>query len=85
VAENFLSQSENKQVQFYDLGLDFIDNGPGLRLAKGLYVIVQVPQSIALDWKDWIYDRTNGAILKKNASQATMIPCNYVAFSISGD
>lgn len=85
VAENFLSQSENKQVQFYDLGLDFKDNSPGLRLAKGLYVIAQVPKTIALDWNDWVYDRKFGTILKSKTVERKMLPCNYVSFSITSD
>jgi hypothetical protein len=42
----------------------------GARLAEGVYIAVQIPETLTRvwDWSDWIYDTSTGQIVKITAA-----------------
>jgi phospholipase C len=81
LAGSFLRRNENVKVQRHYLGLDFSDAPLGARLAEGNYVVVQVPADTVLRWEDWVFDRSRGTILRKDAPDASL-PYNYLVFRV---
>ncbi|OUC16091.1 MAG: hypothetical protein B0A82_03695 [Alkalinema sp. CACIAM 70d] len=75
---------KNVAVQDIQIGLDFSSNPMGARLAEGVYIAVQIPETLTRvwDWSDWIYDTSTGQIVK-DYSRDQLIPYNYIAFGIS--
>jgi hypothetical protein len=75
---------KNVAVQDIQIGLDFSNNPMGARLAEGVYIAVQIPETLTRvwDWSDWIYDTSTGQIVK-DYSRDQLIPYNYIAFGIS--
>jgi hypothetical protein len=78
------SRHKNVAVQDFFMGLDFTNVPFSAKLAQGSYIAVQIPeeQRLIWDWKQWIYDPTNGRIVNKDDANA-LIPYNYVVFSVS--
>jgi hypothetical protein len=73
----------NIPVQDIQIGLDFSNNPMGARLAEGIYIAVQIPETLTnvWDWRDWIYDTNKGQIVK-TYDRKQLIPYNYIAFGI---
>jgi hypothetical protein len=78
------NRRKNVPVQNIQIGLDFSNNPMGARLAEGVYIAVQIPETLTRvwDWSDWIYDTSTGQIVK-DYSRSQLIPYNYIAFGIS--
>lgn len=78
------NRRKNVPVQDIQIGLDFSNNPMGARLAEGVYIAVQVTETLTRvwDWSDWIYDTSTGQIVK-DYSRDQLIPSNYIAFGIS--
>ncbi len=78
------NRRKNIPVQDIQIGLDFSNNPMGARLAEGVYIAVQIPETLTRvwDWSDWIYDTSTGQIVK-DYSRDQLIPYNYIAFGIS--
>ncbi|MBW4692300.1 MAG: hypothetical protein KME27_11090 [Lyngbya sp. HA4199-MV5] len=78
------NRRKNVAVQDIQIGLDFSHNPMGARLAEGVYIAVQVPETLTRvwDWSDWIYDTSTGQIVK-DYGRDQLIPYNYIAFGIS--
>lgn len=78
------NRRKNVAVQDIQIGLDFSNNPMGARLAEGVYIAVQVPETLTRvwDWSDCIYDTSTGQIVK-DFSRDQLIPYNYIAFGIS--
>jgi len=78
------NRRKNVAVQDIQIGLDFSNNPMGARLAEGVYIAVQIPETLTRvwDWSDWIYDTSSGQIVK-DYSRDQLIPYNYLAFGIS--
>lgn len=72
----------NVLVQKFKLGLDFTDGAMGGRLAEGNYVVAQVPNPQAINWSDWVFNRTVGSIQHKDHPDQAL-PYNYVVFRIT--
>lgn len=70
----------NKQVQCFDLGLDFSNTRTSARLRRGSYVAVQVADASLWDWKDWRYDPSRMNIVD---DQGGIAPVNAIIFSVS--
>jgi hypothetical protein len=83
LTKSLAARNRNVPVQDFYLGLDFSNIGAGARLARGLYVAVQIPESFTRiwDWKEWIYLPTAGEIVSRNDHEK-LIPYNYVAFGV---
>ena len=66
------------------MGLDFSNDAGGARLAEGSYLAVQVPQtsSSVWDWNEWVFNRSNGQVVKK-ADLTQLIPYNYIIFGVT--
>lgn len=79
-----LTRYENISVQDIDLGLDFSTLLTRPHLAEGLYLAVQIPESLApvWDWEEWVYHPISGLVAKRDDHEQT-IPYNYLVFSIS--
>ena len=75
-------RSENVAVQDFYLGLDFTAAALGARLAEGNYIAAQVPTETAIDWADWVFSPTSGAIVSA-ADTASTLPYNYAVFRVS--
>lgn len=60
------NRRKNVAVQDIQIGLDFSSNPMGARLAEGVYIAVQIPETLKRiwDWSDWIYDTSTGQIVK---------------------
>lgn len=78
------NRRKNVAVQDIQIGLDFSNNPMGARLAEGVYIAVQIPETLTRvwDWSDWIYDTSTGQIVK-DYNRDQLIPYNYIAFGIS--
>jgi hypothetical protein len=75
-------KNKNVPVQNLYLGLDFDDGGMGARLAEGSYIAVQVPKDNTIDWEQWVYQPTIGAIVKKDDNN-TVLKYNYLVFRVT--
>ena len=82
VVKSLAARNRNVGVQKFYLGLDFTSAALGIRLAEGNYLAVQMPSETTLNWDDWIFSRTFGAIVSR-ADQMASIPYNYVVFRIT--
>jgi hypothetical protein len=78
------SRHKNVPVQDFFMGLDFSRTPKHARLAQGSYVAVQIPQKfeVTWDWKEWVYNPTNGCIVNKN-DEKKLIPFNYVIINVT--
>jgi hypothetical protein len=78
------ARTRNVSVQEFDLGLDFRNNAMGARLAEGDYLVVQIPEDLQRiwDWRDWVYHRASGQVVKQT-DNSQLLPYNYVVFGIS--
>jgi len=72
----------NVPVQKFSLGLDFENAAMGCRIAEGNYIAVQVPDEMAIDWKQWVYKPEMGGIVHLT-DNSEMLPYNYVIFRVS--
>jgi hypothetical protein len=82
LARMFLQRNENRAVQDFFLGLDFADTAMAINLAIGNYIVAQVQSSTTIDWSDWHYLPSNGAIVSKQDA-TTSLPYNYVVFRVT--
>jgi hypothetical protein len=82
VTKALAGRNKNVAVQDFYLGLDFLENSMGARLAIGDYIAVQVPNETAINWSDWRYDPHVGTIVNKNDATEGL-PYNYVVFGVS--
>jgi len=84
VTKSILNKNKNIKVQEVNMGLDFDKFASGARLAKGSYVVVQIPDKLEFnwDWKNWHYDRSSGQIVQTGSSPRTLIPYNYIMFRV---
>lgn len=80
ITENLLKRRWNKQVQLFDLGLDFGMSRTSSRLRLGSYVAVQVPDPNLWNWDNWFYDPNSMNIVN---SDGHIAPNNTVVFAIS--
>ena len=83
LVKSLAKRTRNVPVQDFYLGLDFSNIPGGARLATGLYVAVQIPQSVqqAWEWRQWEYLPSSGQIVRRG-ERGNLIPYNYVAFGI---
>jgi hypothetical protein len=83
LTKSLATRHRNVPVQDFYIGLDFSNIGAGARLARGLYVAVQIPEAFTRiwDWKEWVYLPTAGEIVHRDDHQK-LIPYNYMAFGI---
>jgi hypothetical protein len=84
VTKALAARNRNVSVQDMFIGLDFSANAMGARLAEGDVIAVQIPETLVSvwDWSLWAYDRAQGRIVDR-ATRRTLIPYNYVAFSVT--
>lgn len=80
ITRNLIKRFRNKQVQFFDLGLDFSQIRTSARLRRGSYVVVQVPDASMWNWSNWFYDPSAMNIVDASGKVA---PLNTIIFSIS--
>lgn len=79
------NRNKNVKVQEFSLGLDFSHGVTGARLAEGSYVVIQLPEEDAEQWRwdDWHFDRQKGNVVHKTTGR--LIPYNYVVFAVNRD
>lgn len=84
LTRSIANRRKNVPVQDIQIGLDFSNNPMGARLAEGVYIAVQIPETLkrVWDWSDWIYDVNTGQIVN-DYHRDQLIPYNYIAFGIS--
>lgn len=84
LTRSIANRRKNVPVQDIQIGLDFSNNAMGARLAEGVYIAVQIPETLkrVWDWSDWIYDASSGQIVN-DLHRDQLIPYNYIAFGIS--
>lgn len=76
-----LSRNRNKIVQQFTIGFDF--NADAVEIAKlriGTYVVAQAKKN-ELNWNEWVYQRSNGLIVRKN-NPSIRLPYNHITFNI---
>ncbi len=71
----------NKQIQTFQLGLDFSDQSTAPSLRLGAYVVVQAPDDGSWSWSDWIYDFDRSNVV--HAETGNQAPYNTMVFRIS--
>jgi len=80
IAKNLLERPKNKQVQLFELGLDFSSTATSARLRLGSYVVVQVPGANGWDWNSWYYDRHQMSVVDGDGN---ITPHNVIIFSVA--
>ncbi|MBB5714868.1 hypothetical protein [Sphingomonas aerophila] len=70
----------NRQIQAFDLGLDFAKNQTSIRLRRGSYVVVQVPGKAMWRWEDWSFDRSTMSVVDGEGNAA---PYNVIVFGVA--
>jgi hypothetical protein len=83
LTKSIAGRNRNIPVQDIFLGLDFSKTPGGGRLAKGAYVMVQVPEEnrVVWDWKNWVFNLEGGQIVKRTTPKG-LIPYNYFVIGI---
>jgi hypothetical protein len=82
VTKALAGRNKNVAVQDFYLGLDFLPNTMGARLATGDYIAAQVPELASIKWNAWQYDPNVGTIVSTEDSTVGL-PYNYVVFGVS--
>ena len=84
LTKSIAERHRNVPVQDFLLGLDFNITPGGGRLAKGSYLVVQVPEEnrAMWNWTEWMFDMSQGQVVNRNDT-AQLIPYNYIVFGIS--
>jgi hypothetical protein len=84
LARLIAKRHQNVSVQDFSLGLDFSNLAMGAHLAEGDYLAVQAPESLKSiwNWREWVYHRPSGQIVKRVNPQQS-IPYNYLVLGIS--
>ena len=84
LTKSIAERHRNLPVQDFLLGLDFKNTPGGGRLAKGSYLVVQVPEEdrAVWNWTEWMFDLSQGQVVNRN-DRGQLIPYNYVVFGIS--
>ncbi len=80
IARNLMKRPRNKQIQLFDLGLDFSDGRTSARLRRGSYVVVQVPGTSTWRWADWALDPSTMTLIDADGRAA---PHNMIVFAVS--
>lgn len=80
ITKNLMRREWNKQVQLFDLGLDFTDSRTSARLRHGSYVVVQVPGESMWRWDDWRFDPNMQTVVD---AQGAIAPHNVIIFAVS--
>jgi hypothetical protein len=80
ITENLLKRRWNRQVQCFDLGLDFSRSLTSTRLRRGSYVVVQVPDVSLWKWTNWSFDP--GTLNIVDAS-GVVAPYNTIIFAVT--
>lgn len=81
ITKNISNRFLNKQIQSFDLGLDFGANPSSIRLRRGSYVVVQVPGRDSWRWGDWSLDRHTMGVVDSAGKPA---PYNVIVFGVTG-
>lgn len=76
------SRNRNREITAPKMGLYFGKTPSHLKIAKGLYIALQISDPGNFDWSQWKYDRNFGTIRSKDGIHSDL-PYNYFAFSIS--
>ena len=84
LTRSIAQRNHNVPVQDIHLGLDFTEIAAGARLAIGSYIAVQIPAALQAvwDWNDYVFNVSSGQVVRCD-DLTTMIPYNYLVFSIS--
>ncbi len=84
LTRSIAQRNQNVAVQNIELGLDFTQIATGARLAEGSYIAVQIPGTLQAvwDWRDYVFSLNSGQVVKRD-DPTTMIPYNYLVFSVS--
>ncbi|BCA58132.1 hypothetical protein [Sphingomonas sp. HMP6] len=80
VTQNLIRREWNKQVQEFELGLDFSGSRTSARLRKGSYVVVQVPGENMWRWDRWALDPSTMALVDADGNIA---PYNTIVFAVT--
>jgi len=80
ITENLVKRRWNRQVQSFDLGLDFSRSRTSARLRRGSYVAVQVPDVSLWNWANWAFDPGSMNVVDANG---TVAPYNTILFAIT--
>ncbi|PZQ88678.1 MAG: hypothetical protein DI534_11000 [Leifsonia xyli] len=78
--KSILSQSDNKVVFDFTLGLDFAGSPTSARLRHGTYIVVQAPTQ-AWNWKSFVWDHSAERIVKRVGGEPLNL--NYLALGVS--
>lgn len=84
LTKSIAERHRNVPVQDFSLGLDFKVTPGGGRLAKGSYLVVQVPEEdrVMWNWAEWKFDLSQGQVVNQN-DPTQLIPYNYIVFGVS--
>lgn len=78
-----LSRHSNKVVQRFTIGFDFDVHAVDVaKLRLGTYVVAQAKRN-ELSWDEWVYQRSNGLIVKKS-NPGVRLPYNHITFNVVG-
>lgn len=80
IADNLEKRRRNKQVQGFDLGLDFSRSRTSARLRRGSYVVVQVADASLWDWDQWFYDPSSMNVVN---GEGRIAPLNTIIFAVT--
>lgn len=80
VTQNLIRRDWNKQVQEFELGLDFSKSRTSARLRRGSYVVVQVPGEGMWKWERWALDPSTMALVD---AEGMIAPYNTIVFAVT--
>jgi hypothetical protein len=80
LVSSVLARSRNRQVYYFQLGLDFAESATSACLRHGSYVIVQGSDS-GWDWADFVYKPSSHEVVRR--SDGSRIGFNYMIVRVS--
>lgn len=82
ITQMIKSRNKNVEITSPKMGLYFDNIPTHMKLAKGVYIAIQMEKPDEFDWSKWAYNRNYGTIQSTDGIH-TDIPFNYFVFSIS--
>lgn len=82
ITEMIAKRNKNREITAPKMGLYFDNIPTHLKLAKGVYIAIQMSEPDKFNWNEWIYNRSFGSIQSTDGVH-TNLPYNYFVFSVS--
>ena len=82
ITKMIASRNKNREVIAPKMALYFGASPGRMKLAKGMYIAVQMSRPDEFDWSKWTFNRNFGTLQSSDGNH-TDLPYNYFIFSVS--